>query len=558
MFGHNPPKDVREERREEGSAFLIVVLLTLVVAALGTPMLVMSNTAHQIAANERDAERALFASKAGLNYGYYLYEQGTLAPTTTGASFDSFATAIATPLSDESFTGKIYDISAVMGRGQLYRIESIGTYGHSNRKTEILFEVVPEAMKYGYMAFSEATLHNHSGLAGPTFKIESTIFSNGVVNVPLGLTIDGTIVSLNLVTTLAGSTVKGDIFANALANAGTVIGNATMITAVTKLPDTAVTWNRVDSLGNKYNWFNGKSTPGTVTGAGTVTGTTSSYAVANGDEFKYSIFRHNGSLTSTPDINVGEYISPPLLDYKAMKTEADRFDATYFSSMSAAMTYLSGKKVIETINGKTVKTIKVGTTSAPEFLYVRGNFTLKLVGASGVENTANGVLAADGFNLEGGMYVSGDWSFNGPEYKAANHPAPPDWYQLRINALPYCLPAIIAYPEPSSGSIATWTPANTPAMLGSVDKITMSSNPTSPALNEGFAFINGSTLSEGETHLHHTKNASELIRFVGAELAYKVHNCDYIWFTYDPDVRCTKFLATAAGVPQVVSYREIR
>jgi hypothetical protein len=556
MLEHDARNDGPHDRRQEGSAFLIVVLLTLVVAALGTPMLVMSNTAHQISANERNSERALFAAKAGLNYGYYLYDQGTVIPTSTGAAFNSFASGIATPLSGESFSGKLYDISAQLGRGQLYKIESTGTYGKSDRKVELLFEIIPEAMKYGYMAFSEATLHNHSGLAGPTFKIESTIFSNGEVNVPLGLTIDGTIVSLDVVTVLAGATIKGDVFAHAFANAGAVTGNAKIVTSVVPLAATAGTWNRLDSLGNKYNWFLSHSTASTasITGAGTVAGTKTAYAVANGDQFKYSIFRHNGSLTAAPDINVGEYISPPQLDYKAMKAAADLNDATYFTSMLNAMTYLKSKIVTETINSKTVTTLKVGTVSAPEFLYVVGNFTLELTGTGGSENLSAGQIAADGINLEGGMYVSGDWSFNGPQYIAANHPAPPDWYQMRINALPYCFPAIISYPQPSSGTIATWTPANTPAMTGGVDKITMSSG--SP--NEGFTFINGATLSEGETHLHHTKNASELIRFVGAELAFKIHNCDYIWFTYDPDVRCTKFLVTDAGVPQIVSYREMR
>jgi hypothetical protein len=31
-----------------------------------------------------------------------------------------------------------------------------------------------------------------------------------------------------------------------------------------------------------------------------------------------------------------------------------------------------------------------------------------------------------------------------------------------------------------------------------------------------------------------------------------------MWFTYDPNVRCTKFLLSAAGTPEVVSYRELR
>jgi hypothetical protein len=46
--------------------------------------------------------------------------------------------------------------------------------------------------------------------------------------------------------------------------------------------------------------------------------------------------------------------------------------------------------------------------------------------------------------------------------------------------------------------------------------------------------------------------------FNGAELAWKIHNCDYFWFTYDPQVRCTRFLPTSNGTPEIVSYREVR
>jgi cytoskeletal protein CcmA (bactofilin family) len=548
MRAHDLQKVATRTRREEGSALLIVVLLMLVIVAVATPMLVMSNTTHQIAANERDAERALFAAKAGLNYGFYLYDQGTLVPTTGGATFNSYASSVATPLNGESFTGTMTDISALVGRGQLYKILSTGTFGKSNRQVEMIIEVSPESMKYGYLAFSAADLHNHSGLSGPSFKIESTIFSNGTVSVPQGLTIDGSIVAADAVSIDTGSTIKGNIFANSVTNKGAITGNVKRLDAMSELPSTAITYDRLDAQGNKWAWFAGNSTAGTFSGTAPA-GTNTSYNVANGDAFNYTIFNRNGSLSATPDVNVVEYISPPLLDYKAMKTEADLNDATYFTTTTAAMTYLRGKIVTETIDGKTIKTIKVGTTSAPEFLYIKGDFPLVLTGGSG-SNTGSSI-AADGINLEGGLYASGDVSIDGPVYNAALQPPPPDWYQVRINALPYCYPAIIAYPEPSTGTIATWTPANTPTMTGSSSKISMSSG-------TGFFFWTGLTLSEGETHLHHTANANELIRFIGAELAYKIHNCDYMWFTYDPNVRCTKFLLSAAGTPEVVSYRELR
>jgi len=65
-------------------------------------------------------------------------------------------------------------------------------------------------------------------------------------------------------------------------------------------------------------------------------------------------------------------------------------------------------------------------------------------------------------------------------------------------------------------------------------------------------------MGQDEIHLHHTSDPRELIRFNGAELAWKIHNCDYFWFTYDPLVRCTRFLLTSNGTPEIVSYREVR
>jgi len=62
----------------------------------------------------------------------------------------------------------------------------------------------------------------------------------------------------------------------------------------------------------------------------------------------------------------------------------------------------------------------------------------------------------------------------------------------------------------------------------------------------------------GNIHLHHTKDARELIRMNGSELASTVHNCDFIDFSFDPRVRCTRFLSADGGTAEVVAYREIR
>ncbi len=541
---------IRQAHKQEGSAFLIVVLLTLVVTALGTAMIVMSNTDHMIAANERDSEKSLFSSKAGLDYAYYLFTQGLITPTVAGTSFNSFASAVATPLNGQAFTGKIFNESAKVSRGQLYRIQSTGTYAKGSRTTEIVFELIPESMKFGYMAFNNATLHNHSGLSGPTFKIETTIFSNDTVSLPTDITVDGSIVAAGDVSISSGVTLTRDVFAHSVSNSGTINGNVKRVTAVQALPSSAVSYDRIDNLGNKYNWYNGNSTPGTANG--TILGTNTAYTIANGDAFNYTIFRQDGSLISSPNVNVTKYVAPPLLDYAAMKAEADKYEPTYFTSSLLAYQYLAAHKVTEVIGGKTLTTIKVGTDVFPEFLYIVGNFNVTLTPGT-ADDLAQGKFNADGINIEGGMYVSGDWSFHGPTYNAATTPAPPDYYQLRINALPYCLPAVMAYNQPATGTIATWTPLDTPAMGGG-SSIGMSSG----GGGEGFSYFRGALLSQNDVHLHHTSSSTELIRMIGAELAWTIHNCDWFYFTYDPAVRCTTFMVSSEGTPQVVSYQEVR
>jgi hypothetical protein len=534
-----------------------VILLTLIGSAIGGTMLLMSNADHRIAANERDAERALAAARAGVSYGYSLFDQGLIVPSSSGTAFNSFATSVATPLEGEEFTGlafaNLLTSTGTSAGGQLYRIQATGTYRSSQRTVSMVFQLVPEAFKYGYAAFNEATLHNHSNLAGPTFKIQSTIFSNGDVSVPNGLTIDGTIVSDGSVTIGSGSTITRDIFADSVSNAGTIQGKVTRLTSVVALPATATTWARKDSFGNKYNWYNGNSTPGTYGGSGTLVGANTAYTIQNNDDFQSDIFTPQGQLLLDPDLNVTRYIAPPQVDYAAMKAEADLNDPTYFTSTTAAVTYLISKKVTETIGGKVLTTVKVGTPTRPEFLYIIGDLKLD-VKPGNTDNAGSGVIQADGISIEGGIYITGDFDYDGANMVlAANgYPAPPDYYMLRINALPYCYPALLAYSQPTLGTVATWKPTNTPVM-GSGSQINMSANGT-----EGPTLFNGVVFSQSDIHLHHTSNAKEVIRMNGSEMAWKIHNCDYFWFSYDPAVRCTRFLVTDEGTPQVVSMHEVR
>jgi len=536
---------------QRGSALVMVVLLALVATAVGGTLLMMSNSDHMISANERDAERALYASRAGLSYAYYLYEQALITPSDAGTAFDSFASDVSTPLDGGQFTGSLIDLSATMNQGQLYMIRSTGRFGRASRTTEMVFQIVPEAFKYGYMAFSQVALHNHSGLAGPTFRVRSTVLANGDVEVAPELTLDGSIIASGTVDVKSNATVTKDIFANAVANDGTIEGKVRLLSAVMDLPADAVTYDIVDDLGDKYAWFDGNSTPGSLSGNAPLGGQ-SSYTIQNGDEFLYNIFRRNGTLIANPQINVTKYVKPPKLDYQAMKVEADKNDPTYFATSAEAVTYLISKKVNETIGGRSVTVVRVGTPDAPELLYIRDDFSLE-VSPGAPDSPSAGKIQADALFIEGGIYITGTFDFDGPDFPAATpqYPLPPDFYALKINALPYCYPALLAYEEPATGSIATWTPDDTPVM-GSGAKIQMSGG------DEGPAYFNGLVMAQTEIHMHHTTDERELIIFNGAELAWKVHNCDFFQFSYDPAVRCTRFLISDQGTPEVVNYREVR
>ena len=538
---------------EQGSALIMVVLVLLAISAMATGMLVTSQSDHLIAANERDSERALFAAKAGLHYGYDLFEDSLITPNSAGAAFNSFAAPVSTALEGAEFSGEIF--SSATTAGQLYTIESTGTYNRASRTTELVFQVIPDSLLFGYVGFDAITLHNHSGLAGPSFLVESTIFSNGSVSVPDDLTLDGAIVANGQVSIGSGSIIKRGVYANEISNDGTIEGDAVLVTSVVKIPSSEPSFDRQDAFGEKYDWFDGNSSPGSLGGGGVLLGTESSYTIQDGDVFDTEIIRTDGTMVLDPTINVTKFVSPPTIDYAAMKAEADLNDPTYFTSADDMYAYFATKKVNEVIGGYAVTTIKVGTAIAPELIYLDDDFDLVLDPTAGSDS--GNTLKAHGFELEGGIYVSGSFTVEEASFLLPPDdylPAPPDYYSFKINAMDYCYPAVISYEQPSSaGPPENWTPDETP-VIGGAGSINLSSG--SP--NGGFMYFGGMLYSGGDIHLHHTESAIELIRLIGAELAYKIHNCDYLAFTYDPRIRCTRFLGNTEGTPGVVSYREIR
>jgi len=175
---------------ERGSALIVAMFVALVVTGLCTTMLLTSNANHLISANERDHDRALFASKAGLNYGYHMLATQQLDPSAEGAAFDSFEQEISGPLEGGSFVGQIFDD----GNG-LLRLVSTGIYRRASRTTELVLKTNSSSLQHGFVGFDTVELHIHSPFAHDGFQIDATIFSNNGVEVHAGIHLKGSVVT---------------------------------------------------------------------------------------------------------------------------------------------------------------------------------------------------------------------------------------------------------------------------------------------------------------------------------------------------------------------------
>ena len=533
---------------ERGSALIVAMFVALVVTGLCTTMLLTSNTNHLISANERDHDRALFASKSGLNYAYHLLASQQVEPSTEGTAFDSFEEEISGPLEGGSFVGRVFDD----GNGIL-RLVSTGIYRRASRTTELVLESTPTSFRHGFVGFDEVNLHIHSPFAHDGFKITATVFSNNWVEIHAGIHLEGTVVASGTVQIYDGATpsrIEGDVFAYSVENGGIIDGDVSLLASVRP---TSGTPDLVDEAGSPYVWYLDRSNPDhSVGGSGTVLGEVSRHVVQDGERFEDSIFSPDGTLLADPVVNVMRPMDPPKLDYQAMKAEALENDPTYFSNEFLAIQYLKANRVTETVGGETVTTIKIGTPQRPEFIYVQDDLNIDL-----------DKLGADGLHIEGGIYTAGDFTFVGIRYQSPER-GPEGYDQLRINALPYCLPAIISYSEPRYGTNSSWTPDDTPPMMSENQSIieVRSHWPSTPIAYEGPVNINGLTYAEYESHFHHMAGEVEMITFNGAQLGYKIHNCDQFQFTYDPAVSCTRFLVVSGGsagsASKIVSYRELR
>ena len=397
--------------------------------------------------------------------------------------------------------------------------------------------VILDVFNYGLVAFHEAALHHHSGLAADDFQVDRAIVSNGDVSIGELLAIDDGIVAAGAVHVDQGAVVARDIFANGVRNDGAIAGRVKLLAAVAGLPPGALKWDLQDKFGNQYSWYNDAGEPGSYDGSGTLAGRRTEYTITDGEEFVHSVFEPDGSPLEHPDLNVIRAMVPPDIDYVAMKAEADRNDATYFTSQAQALSYLISHKVEETIDGKDVTTIRIGSVDAPEFLYVDDDLGIKLV-HSGADDIQGGVIVADGIHLEGGLYVSGSFDFEPAEVPEGAYPK--DYDALRVHALPYHFPAIITYPQPCGVGCRfdrTWRPSDTPAMTGIRSSLSFKAHETSGLSLDGVVY------TEWEAHMHATASSDGArIRVNGALLAFDIHVCDYFKLHYEKAIARTRFL----------------
>jgi len=404
-------------------------------------------------------------------------------------------------------------------------------------------QVIPEWFKYGIVAFDRAQLHNHSGYARDSFLVDGAIFSNGDLSIGYALRVVDRVVATGTVHISRYANVDRDVFANVVQNYGTINGPVKLLAAVKDVPRDAQNWDLTDNLGNKHRWHNDSREPGAYDGPGEIAEEPTEYSIQDGERFADSIFEPDGTPLENPDLNVVHYVAPPVLDYVAMKIEAERNENTYFTSQAQAISYLIAHKVSETVDGEEITTIRVGSMESPEFLYIDDDFDLELA-REGDDDVIEGVINADAFHLEGGIYVSGTFDFRPSDAPTGADIA--DHYALRINALPYCYPALITYPQPCGIGCRFdryWQPRDTPMITGNYSTARFrGGNPAGPKS----ALLNGVIYASGEIHMHATHDEAQAIDVNGALLAFKIHVCDYFQLRHEKAIACTRFLTPRA------------
>lgn len=79
------PNDIRQSRNgEQGSALIMTLMVLLVLTLIGTGTVYLTGSHHEIAANSRAGDQALYVAEAGINWGLRWAEDNGLAATAAG------------------------------------------------------------------------------------------------------------------------------------------------------------------------------------------------------------------------------------------------------------------------------------------------------------------------------------------------------------------------------------------------------------------------------------------------------------------------------------------
>lgn len=76
--------DIQAREGERGSALIMTLMVLLVLTLIGTGTVYLTGAHHEIAANSRAGDQALYVAEAGVNWGLRWAEDNGLAATAAG------------------------------------------------------------------------------------------------------------------------------------------------------------------------------------------------------------------------------------------------------------------------------------------------------------------------------------------------------------------------------------------------------------------------------------------------------------------------------------------
>ncbi len=252
--------DTTKQRRifhpdQRGMILIVTVMIVLILALLGSAILTISGTEHQIAKNDQEIVQALYVAEGGLQTAINQLNQGLLVPPATVT--DSIGTI-------GEFTATVTNAPPPTGQ---QRIEATGyvpsqAAPRAVKQIAVVFQRPPKFDRPLFggtgVTISDGTLDSYDSAIGPYGG--TNIASNGDVGSNGNITVKGTTAVVH------GDATAGGVVS--LQNGGTVTGTITNnATPPTAIPDVAC-----PSGGYTKSVFPGyNSATGDLTVSGTLT-----------------------------------------------------------------------------------------------------------------------------------------------------------------------------------------------------------------------------------------------------------------------------------------------